>query len=319
MPAAAEVRDATGSEAEVRDEVRRFYDSVGWQQVGPGVFQNARYEDLRPVSQEYIQRCRRRVGRHIRSSGKYLLDGGSGPIQYPEYLEYSRGYRFRICVDLSARALREARDRIGRHGLYVLADIAHLPFAAEVADGVISLHTVHHLSPSDQRQALSELTRLLLPGATAVVVYGWGRGAPIEVWSRIPARLAMSLVRSYGRLKNGGGPTNSDFGGVRRGQAERTRTFKHEYAWLVENTRHLPGVEVLTWRSVGTNFLRAFIHRPLMGKWWLRLLYRLEERWPHWFGRHGQYPLIVIRKPPDRRQVSRSAGQGTGTFELPKA
>jgi hypothetical protein len=67
----------------------------------------------------------------------------------------------------------------------------------------------------------------------------------------------------------------------------------------MENIGRLPGrVEVLTWRSVGTNFLRAFFHEPLLGRWWLRLLFWLEERAPHWFGRHGQYPLIVIRKNP---------------------
>ena len=165
------------------------------------------------------------------------------------------------------------------------------------------------------RQALTELTRVLLPGANAVVVYGWGRGAPIEVWSRIPFRIAMALVKGYGRLRNGEGRPYAPLAAPGERRAQRTRTFKHQYAWLVENTRHLPGVEVLSWRSVGTNFLRAFIHRPLLGRLWLRLLYRLEERWPGWFGRHGQYPLIVIRKPPAGRHAPRSADKVNGTLD----
>ncbi len=40
--------------SEVKQEVREFYDQVGWQVVGEDLYQNARYEDLRPVSQEYI-------------------------------------------------------------------------------------------------------------------------------------------------------------------------------------------------------------------------------------------------------------------------
>jgi SAM-dependent methyltransferase len=297
MPAVTETRDALVSEAAVRGEVRRFYDSVGWKQVGPGVFQNARYEDLRPVSQEYIRRCRRRVLRHLRPSGKYMLDGGSGPIQYPEYVEYSAGYRFRICADISSLALREARQRIGDHGLYVAADIAHLPFPADFADGVVSMHTLHHLAPGGQREAFAELTRVLRPGENAVVVYGWGPGAPIEAWTRLPIRIASFIVRAYARLRRR--PIAAPLGAP-RGEAsepQRTLTFKHGYEWLMQNTSQLPArVEVLTWRSVGTNFLRAFIHRPLLGKRWLRLLYWLEERAPRWFGRHGQYPLIVIRK-----------------------
>jgi hypothetical protein len=37
------------SEAEIKRRVREFYDQVGWQEVGEGIYQNARYEDLRPV------------------------------------------------------------------------------------------------------------------------------------------------------------------------------------------------------------------------------------------------------------------------------
>ncbi len=55
-------------------------------------------------------------------------------------------------------------------------------------------------------------------------------------------------------------------------------------------------VEILVWRSVSVRFMRSLIHPWLGGRYWLRLLYRLEERYPHWFGENGQYPLIVIRK-----------------------
>jgi hypothetical protein len=32
------------------------------------------------------------------------------------------------------------------------------------------------------------------------------------------------------------------------------------------------------------------------GRFWLKMLYRLEEWFPHFFGEKGQYPLIVIKK-----------------------
>jgi SAM-dependent methyltransferase len=283
-------------DTQVQEEVRRFYDSVGWTKVGAGVFQNARYEDLRPVSQEYIRRCRRRVLRHLPAGGTYLLDAGSGPIQYPEYLEYSAGYRFRVCLDLSALALREARERIGRHGLYVLGDIARLPFVRGFVDGAVSMHTVHHLPLGEQPRAFEELERVLRPGATAVVVYGWGRWAPIDTWTRWPVRIASALLRMYQRLR-GRVPEGWRAAGAKGEVGKATRTFKHGYGWLRENTSHLAGVEVLVWRSVSTNFLRALIHERLFGRWCLRLLYALEERAPRWFGRFGQYPLIVIRTP----------------------
>ena len=40
---------------EIKEQVRQFYNQVGWQMVGEGIYQNARYEDLRPVSSEYIK------------------------------------------------------------------------------------------------------------------------------------------------------------------------------------------------------------------------------------------------------------------------
>src|SRR4030043_1429392 len=116
------------SEIEIKRQVREFYDHVGWQEASDGFYQNASYEDLRPVSHEYIHNCHLRVLRHLNHIGRFLLDAGSGPIQYPEYLEYSRGYQFRVCADISLIALQEARKRIGSHGLYGVCDIAKLPF-----------------------------------------------------------------------------------------------------------------------------------------------------------------------------------------------
>ena len=101
------------TEREIKRQVREFYDRVGWKEVSEGIYQNARYEDLRPVSQEYIHRCHLRVGRHLAPQGHLFLDAGSGPIQYPEYLDYSLGYQRRICADVSITALKAARQRIG--------------------------------------------------------------------------------------------------------------------------------------------------------------------------------------------------------------
>ena len=133
------------SEGRVKQQVRQFYDQVGWQKVAGDLYQNARYEDLRPVSAEYIHRCHLRVGRSLSPSGRYLLDAGSGPVQYAEYLTYSRGYAYRVCADISMLAVQEARRRLGGHALCVVADVANLPFAAGVFDGAVSLHTLHHL------------------------------------------------------------------------------------------------------------------------------------------------------------------------------
>ncbi|HNB52769.1 MAG TPA: class I SAM-dependent methyltransferase, partial [Anaerolineales bacterium] len=161
----------------MKNNVRQFYDQIGWSQVDDGGeegprYQNARYEDLRSVSQEYIHKCHLRVNRHLSKTGKYLLDAGSGPIQYPEYLTYSEGYQYRVCADMSITALIEARKKIGERGLFVVSDIANLPFKKDAFDGVVTLHTIHHLPLSEHARAYEGLYRVLIPGRSAVVVNG---------------------------------------------------------------------------------------------------------------------------------------------------
>ena len=147
-------------EAEIKRNVREFYDQVGWQEVSDGIYQNAAHEDLRPVSRDYIHKCHMRILRHIKPSGKLLLDAGSGPIQYPEYLEYSRCYQNRVCADISIVALQEARRRIGAHGLFVVADIANLPFAS----GGIRRGGIDAYHPPPAIGRASESFRGALPG-----------------------------------------------------------------------------------------------------------------------------------------------------------
>jgi SAM-dependent methyltransferase len=309
---------------EVKEEVRQFYDEVGWQLVGADVYQNARYEDLRPVSRQYIHDCHLRVARHLRPEGRYLLDAGSGPVQYPEYLEYSGNYEHRVCADISITALKEARRRLGEHGLYVVADIANLPLKSSAFEGVVSLHTIHHLPEADRMSAYEELFRVLAHDSSAVVVNGWSSSKlmnSFEPLMRIAYSIRHLLFRMSGKShylmeeledgpaapRDGPGKAQSD-ARQNRQQSHPSRfaigkkgpkgtfTNKHDADWVKTDLGALMPVDVLVWRSVTVRFMRALIHPRLGGRFWLGLLYRLEERYPHYFGENGKYPLIVIRK-----------------------
>ena len=284
------------SESDIKQQVQDFYNRVGWQQVSEGTYQNATYEDLRPIAHEYIHRCHLRVSRHLAPAGKLLLDAGSGPIQYPEYLEYSRGYRRRVCLDISIVALQEARQRIGEHGLLVVGDIANLPFKADAFDGLVSLHTIHHLPASEHQRAYLELQRVLTAGKSGVVVNGWDL-PPLTVLQNFLIR----VVDFFRRQPTPPPPSKQKAGSLEAsgGTGENVRgTFvrKHTPAWLQREVgKHMP-IEIWCWRSLNVRFMRTFIHQRLGGRFWLRLLFWLEEHFPHYFGRNGQYPLIVIHK-----------------------
>jgi len=290
--------------SEMKQEVQRFYDQVGWKLVCEDVYQNARYEDLRPVSRQYIHDCHMRVACQLKPHGRYLLDAGSGPVQYPEYLEYSRDYQFRICADISITALKEARKRLGEQGQYVVADIANLPFEPGAFDGVVTLHTIHHLPEAEHIRAFDELFRVLAPGSAAAVVNGWDHSTLMALAEPF-VRLGNSLRHLFDRLGGKVSQPASDEAPRRPTQSKKahkletgkgTFTEKHDAAWIkTEVGRRMP-VEILVWRSVTVRFMRALIHPRLGGRQALRLLFWLEERFPHFFGKYGQYPLIALIK-----------------------
>ena len=70
---------AVPSAPQVRAEVRAYYDSVGWSQIGEGLFQNARYEDRRASLQKLL--AQRRITfdpwfyRHRQVTGTLILAG----------------------------------------------------------------------------------------------------------------------------------------------------------------------------------------------------------------------------------------------------
>ena len=127
--------------------------------LGEDVYQNARYEDLRPVSRPYIHNCHLRVMRHLKPEGRFLLDAGSGPVQYPEYLEYSRDY------DLPGlRGYLDHRLERSTPTAWVIVACMWSPISptCRFKPGMlsmvsVSLHTIHHLPEEEHLDAYQEL------------------------------------------------------------------------------------------------------------------------------------------------------------------
>jgi len=278
------------TEKNTKQDVRQFYDQVGWLQEDDGNYQNARYEDLRPVSREYIHKTRMRVNDHLPPYGRFLLDAGSGPVQYSEYLTYSEEYQYRVCADISITALQEAKNRLGRHALPVVADVANLPFAPDVFDGVVSMHTIHHLPMEEHRQAYKELYRVLKAGGSAVIVNGWSNP------------FLMRLVEPFiqlGRVLTGR-PIQRGKKGSDGEKESGTFVRKMDAKWLKSELANLFPIKIYVWRSLSTRFLRWFIHPKFGGKKLLQFAFWLEERAPRFLGENGQYPMIVFSKGEKR-------------------
>lgn len=290
------------NEVEVKKQVSSFYNEIGWKMESDGFYQNARYEDLRPVSREYIHKCHLRVKRYLNPSGKYLLDAGSGPVQWPEYLTYSQDYQYRVCLDISIVALEEARRRLGNKGLYVVSDVANLPFASDTFDGLVSLHTLHHIPPAEQPDAYAGFVRVLKPGCTGAVVNAWT--SPL-LMMRMKGLVALmdrvnGLLGRLTRHKEIQIPEPGQTGEIKKAPAAKpTGTFTQHITpeWLKEQLAGRVNFKIMVWRSASVRFLRSVIQPWLLGKLWLCWLYQQEENDPEYYGENGQYPLIVISKP----------------------
>lgn len=279
-----------------KQEVASFYDKVGWQSEGDGLFQNAEYEDLRKVSQSYIARAHARVGKYLPKRGKYLLDAGSGPVQYEAYLKYSEGYEKRVCLDLSFVAMQEARKKLGDKGFYVVSDVANLPFAPESFDGIVSLHTIHHLPIEEKADAYLYMHKALKPGGSMVTVDGWGEHKLAKFWEKVIA-LARRLRRAPKNLKPVPQAQNQADEIQKVNGPAGTHVVKTSAAWFKSVIGDKIPYQIRSWRSVSVRFLREVVPDNAFGRLLLLKLSWLEDLFPRYFGENGQYPLIVFSKP----------------------
>jgi ubiquinone/menaquinone biosynthesis C-methylase UbiE/uncharacterized protein YbaR (Trm112 family) len=290
--ASGERRGAADVRAEKRS-VQEFYDVVGWQQDEDEVFvDTARFVDTRPLVQGYLRECRLRIGRELPASGEHLLDVASGPVQFPEYVEYQGGFRTRICVDFSRLALTNAARNVGDKGVLVQGDITALPFADDSIDAVISLHTIYHVPRDEQPRAFREVHRVLKPGGVAVVAYEWGD----TPWGELSAtRRVLHLPRKV--LGRAGRALRRQRPRIEGSAPDEPKLYFHayDYAWFARQDWPF-AAEVRVHHFFSSAFLERYI-RGRVGRALLGAIRRLEDRFPRAAGRFGRYPLIVIRKP----------------------
>jgi len=276
------------------ENVKSFYDQLGWRESAEGIFEDAMmFEDLRPVSRDYIRKCHLRLAKHLPARGRYLLDAACGPIQYPEYFTYSASYDFRICVDVSAVALRHARNRLGDKGIYLLCDITNLPLEDGAVDGFVSLHTVYHVPAQRQLKAIDELYRVLKTHGSGVVVYSWGNHSPLMNAAHLDARPLQAIGKMLGAPRSPPRPS----------EAPRLFGHSHDFTWYRENVQRTYRSSLSSWRSVSVPFLQLFVHEGALGKAFLTVLYSFESWFPRLLGRYGQYPVFVFTKG---RRLNRS-------------
>ncbi len=200
---------------ELKERVREYYDRHGWRSLDNGSLVDVRlFVDQREVSQAYRTKERRRDRELLPAKGRFFLDAASGALPY---VDYSEEWEHHVCVDFSITGLREARRRsgLGSRGLYVNADVCHLPFASGTFEAVLSAHTLYHIPQQGQAEASAELLRVLAPEGTLLILYSninslsfrikrlweWLTGHPVTLWRPVEVPKVFSEVLPRQKLE----------------------------------------------------------------------------------------------------------------------
>jgi len=275
-----------------KNTVRDYYEQVGWEVDKDGNYlDTARSTSPKSVAVRYHSLCNLRLNKHI-SGGDYLLDIASGPIPHDEYLSYSKGFKFRVCMDFSLRSLELARQKIGNHGIFVLGDATNIPLNDSSVDVCISLHTVYHIDSELQESAVREFQRV--SRKDSLIVYEW---------DSFFMNCFFSLTIFAGKLRNWLKPNGSKQKVlcIDKDKVLSTVTAEpilyihnHIYRWWKRKWRS--SLKLYCWSSLSGSFLIKIIPDNMIGTALLRLAFVLESLFPYLMGRLGSYPIIKISK-----------------------
>jgi len=260
------------------EKVSKFYNEAGWESEKDITEDARRWEDLRENAKDYVSKCRLRILRHIPAKGENMLDMASGPIQYDEYLEFSRNFNKRYCIDLSSKALVDAKKRIGDHGVFLCGSFFNIDLDENFFDCSISLHTIYHMDKNSQEEAVRKLVSVTRPGKPVIIIYG----NPDAFKEYLPGRLFKRLKRKIKPKTK----TESD---------SDLYYYAHPVSWW-KCFEDIAEVNILPWRSFNSKDQKKLIPDNQFGKLLFKILFYLEDEFPGFFSRKSQYPMIVLTK-----------------------
>ena len=251
-----------------------------------GITEDAKQsEDLRDCAKEYVSKCRLRLLKYIPIKGTNILDMASGPIQYPEYLEYSVNYEKRYCIDLSSKALEDAKNKLGEHGIYLHGSFFDIPLEANYFDCAISLHTIYHIDKDKQEEAVRKLLSVTKPGNPVIIVYS--NPQSLESILIYPLKILLNCLKALREIRF----------------LKKSNKFTHQknyfkrypLKWWIRFD-DIADVKIRPWRTFSAKIQKVFFPNNFIGKYLFQLLFKAESRFSRFFTLLGTYPIIILTK-----------------------
>lgn len=267
--------------------VENYYKSSGWKKNDQDVYLDEAVNHLKiRVGASYDSKSRELVRKELldqrNNQFRALFDCASGPIHFKEYLEYSRGYHTRYCVDFSEDALNTARENLINDGqpnvITLCGDFLTMSIDSNCCDSAISLHTLYHIDIDKQKDFVLKLIDVVRPGGRVLIVYS----------NPLSARSILSLPYSfilYILLK-----CKNIF---LKKKIEEFYFRRHNLCWWIWAKKH-GDVKIITYRLLTPQFENLFIPDNLIGKYIYYFISYLEKfRFSKYI---ADYYMVVIDK-----------------------
>lgn len=248
-------------------DIYNFYNKIGWKKKNKHSLDAYLFEDLRPAAKEYVSNCRKKVNKFIPSKGLNMLDFASGPIQYKEYLSYSKNFKFRHCVDFSKSAIKEAKKKIGKKGKFYCKDFFSIKFKENFFDCVVSLHTIYHIPKNKQKEIVYKLLHITKKNKPIIIVYS-------------NPNTFLSLIKKIFFKKK---------------QKQKIYFYCHSLKWW-QQFSNIATIDIVNWRAFSAQHQKILFPNNVIGKIMFGILFMLENKFTGFFSRNFQYPIIILKK-----------------------
>ena len=249
-------------------DVYKFYNEVGWTERKKKSHDAILFEDLRPSARKYVSYSRNKINKFIKRKGNHILDFASGPIQYKEYLKYSKNFRFRHCVDFSKQAIEKAKKKIGSKGKYYCNDFLKIKFKKNYFDSIISLHTIYHIHKDKQAKTVKKLISISKKNSPIVIIYS------------NPDTLIGLIKKIFINQKK---------------TKKKLYFYCHKLKWWMQFS-NIAKIEFYPWRSFASQHQKILFPDNKLGEVLFKILIYLEKKFPKFFVKYFQYPIIVLKK-----------------------
>lgn len=246
--------------------VFKFYNKFGWLKKKNITTDSEIFEDNRMCASEYISYCRKRIQKYIPKNGKNFLDFASGPLQYSEYLRYSKNFKVRHCIDFSRLAIKEAKKKLGNKGKYYCDDFMNIKFKKNYFDCSLSMHTLYHINKNKQAKVVNKLIKITKQNKPVIIVYS------------NPNTLIKKLTFFLKRNKKKG-----------------IYFFCHPNDWWKQFNKKAD-VKIFPWRSFSSQHQKKLIPNNFLGKILFKLLIFFENKFNNFFSENFQYITVVLTK-----------------------